>query len=68
MIRKINDALQKLIQILNWNQKFLGVVVLMCSFLAAVLETLGVSVIVPLVNALLQPEQLFENEIGRAHV
>ena len=61
MIRKINDALQKLIQILNWNQKFLGVVVLMCSFLAAVLETLGVSVIVPLVNALLQPEQLFEN-------
>lgn len=60
MIRKIIDALRKLFQILNRNQKILGVIVLICSMVAAVLETLGVSVIVPLVNALLQPEQLFE--------
>ena len=61
MIRKILDALRKLFQILNRNQKKLGIVVLVCSFIAAVLETLGVSVIVPLVNALLQPDQLFDN-------
>ena len=60
MIRKIIDALHKLFQILNRKQKILGIVVLLCSFIAAVLETVGVSVIVPLVNALLRPEQLFE--------
>lgn len=60
MVRKVIDALCKLFQILNRNQKILGIIVLVCSFFAAVLETLGVSVIVPLVNALLQPEQLFE--------
>lgn len=60
MVRKIIDALRKLFQILNTNQKILGVVVLICSLIAAGLETLGVSVIVPLVNALLQPEQLFD--------
>ena len=60
MVRKIIDALRKLFQILNRNQKILGVVVLICTIMAAGLETLGVSVIVPLVNALLQPEQLFD--------
>lgn len=61
MITKVIDALRKLFQILNRNQKILGIVVLISSFLAAILETLGVSVIVPLVTALLQPEQLFNN-------
>lgn len=60
MIRKVVDALHKLLQILNRNQKIWGIVVLLCSLVAAALETLGVSVIVPLVNALLKPEQLFE--------
>lgn len=61
MITKVIDSLSKLYRILNRNQKILAIVVLICSFLAAILETLGVSVIVPLVNALLQPEQLFQN-------
>lgn len=60
MLRKIASALNKLFQILNRNQKILGIMVLVCSFIAAILETLGVSVVVPLVNALLQPERLFE--------
>lgn len=60
MIRKTVNAIHKLFQILNRNQKILGIVVLICSFIAAGLETFGVSVIVPLVNVLLQPEQLFE--------
>ena len=59
MIIKTIDALRKLFQILNKNQKILGIVVLVCSFFSAILETLGVSIIVPLVNVLLQPEQLF---------
>ncbi len=61
MIRETIDTLQKLSRILNRNQKMMGSIVLVCSFIAAVLETLGVSIIVPLVNALLQPEQLFRN-------
>lgn len=61
MIIKIIDILRKLYQILNRNQKILGMIVLISSFLAAVLETLGVSIIVPLVNAMLQPKRLFEN-------
>lgn len=64
MIRKVIDALRKLFQILNRNQKILGIVVLISSFAAAMLETLGVSIIVPLVNALLQPGQLFDNMYG----
>lgn len=63
MTRKIEDFLQKIFRILTPNQKILGAIVLICSFLAAALETLGVSVIVPLVNALLQPGQLFENSL-----
>lgn len=66
MIRKIIDALRKIFQILNRHQKILGVIVLICSFIAAALETLGVSVIVPLVNVLLQPAQLFENAYIRS--
>ena len=60
MVIKVIHALRKLFLILNRNQKILGIVVLICSFIAAGLETFGVSVIVPLVNVLLQPERLFE--------
>ena len=61
MITKVIHALRKLFLILDRNQKILGIVVLLCSFFAAVLETLGVSIVVPLVNAMLQPERLFQN-------
>lgn len=60
MVTKVIYALRELFQILDRNQKILGIVVLVCSLIAAGLETLGVTVIVPLVNVLLQPEQLFE--------
>lgn len=65
MIQKIGNVLHKLFMVLNRNQKILGLIVLICSCIAATLETLGVSVIVPLVNALLQPEQLFNNSYIR---
>lgn len=60
MIRKTFDALRKLFLILNSKQKLLGAGVLLCTFFAAILEVLGVSAIVPLVNALLQPETLYK--------
>lgn len=59
MMKKATEVFCKLWRILTRGQKILGVGVLLCSALAAALEMLGVSVVVPLVNALLQPEQLF---------
>lgn len=61
MLKKVVNMLSKLFEILNSSQKLWGVIVLLCSVLAAVLETIGVSIIVPLVNVLLQPKQLLEN-------
>lgn len=63
MLKKVGNLLQKLFEIMSNSQKFLGLVVLACSLFAAVLETLGVSIIVPLVNVLLQPAKLLENEL-----
>lgn len=62
MIRKIFGITNKLFIILNRQQKILGVVVLVMGLLAASLETIGVSVIVPLVNVLLSPEVLWTNK------
>ena len=61
MIKKIVDTFHKLLHILNSHQKFGGVIVLSCSLLAALLETIGVSIIIPLVNVLLSPRELYEN-------
>ena len=60
MIKKSLDAWKKLMQILNAEQKRLFWLVLFAAIIAAIFETLGVSVIVPVVNALLTPEVLFE--------
>lgn len=49
--------------ILTPNQKKWGVVVFFLSLFGAVAETLGVSVILPLVQVMLEPEQLMEIEI-----
>lgn len=49
--------------ILTPNQKKWGVVVFFLSLLGAVAETLGVSVILPLVQVMLEPEQLMEIEV-----
>ena len=40
-----------------------GIFVFIMSFIGALVETLGVSVILPLVQAMLEPEMLFENDI-----
>ena len=61
-LSKAKDVVEKLMYILNDSQKRYGIIVLFASFMGALLETLGVSVIIPLINALLTPEVLLENE------
>jgi len=46
--------------ILNRRQKRLGVVVLIASIIGAFLQMLGVSIIVPLVSAMMQPDEFME--------
>lgn len=62
MIRRTINIFRRLKKILTTQQCLLGGVVLLGAIVAAVLETLGVTIIVPLVNVLLQPEQLYENK------
>ena len=60
--KKLVELAEKILYILTKEQKKYGVCIIAASFIAAILETLGVSVIVPLVNVLLTPEALMENE------
>ena len=64
--KKICELLNKLNYVLDSRQKRLGVLVFVCSILAALFETLGVSIIVPLIDVLVAPEKLLKNKyIGR---
>lgn len=63
MVRKIQDIYKKLIQVLTKRQKILFWFVVFAALISAIFETLGVSIVVPLVNALLTPEKLFELNI-----
>ena len=51
----------KLDMLLTRPQKLLGLLVFVCSILSAVFELLGVSVIVPLIDVLVDPDKLLEN-------
>lgn len=61
MIKKIKKLLHYLNTILSSEQKKYGVLLLFLSFLGAVFEVLGVSIIVPMVNLLMNPEILLSN-------
>ncbi len=52
---------RQLIQILNRRQKIAAISVAVLAMISALLETLGVSVVLPFILAMLQPEQLMEN-------
>lgn len=60
-LRKVADAISKLDYILTRKQKQYGVLVFLLSIISAVLETLGVSIIFPLLQAFLNPEELMAN-------
>ena len=55
MLKRIKDLFVKIVYILNKPQKTLGIIVLIMTFLGALLECIGVSIIVPLVNVILNP-------------
>lgn len=52
---------KQLLQILNSKQKRQAVIVALFAIVSALLETLGVSVIIPFILMMLQPEQLMNN-------
>ncbi len=60
-IASLIDVFRKLNYILNKKQKSFSVIVLFMTVVGAVFETLGVSIIIPLVSAFLSPELLMEN-------
>lgn len=60
MIGKTINVIKRLIQVLTKAQRRLFWLVLVGAVLSAICETLSVSVIIPLVNALLEPEKMLE--------
>lgn len=63
-LKSAKEVIQKLMYILSGEQKRYGMLVLIVSFVGALLETLGVSAIIPLINALITPEVILENELA----
>lgn len=60
-IRKVFDAIHKLRFILSREQKLYCVVVFIMSMISAVLEILGVSMVIPLLSVIMSIDQLKEN-------
>ena len=60
-MRNTIEIIRKINTLLSLNQKLLGLLVFACSILAAIFELLGVSVIVPLIDVLVDPGKLLEN-------
>ena len=61
-LRSVQDVWNKMMYILTPKQKKLSIVVFVMILLGAVLEMLGVSVIIPLVQAMVSTEELLRNE------
>lgn len=59
---KVKDVWNKLQFILTRKQKRLGLVILCMTLIGAIAETLGVSIIIPFVQAMVEPEQLMQNK------
>lgn len=57
-LAKIKDLFRKLNFMLTRQQKQYGVIVFLCTIISAVLETLGVSVVLPVVEGLMDVESL----------
>lgn len=59
-LAKIKDALHKLNFILTREQKGYSVIVFIMSIIHALFELLGISILVPMLNAFLEPETLYD--------
>ncbi len=60
-IKSAKDVIKKINYILNRSQKRWGAIVLVCIMIGAIVETFGVSIIIPFVQALLSPDVIREN-------
>lgn len=58
---KLESCIKKIIYLLNRPQKLLCMLVLLLTLIGSVLECLGVSIIIPVMNLLMEPEQFLNN-------
>ena len=56
------NMFKQLMAVLNNKQKRQAIIVAFMAIFSALLETMGVSVVIPFILAMLQPEQLIENK------
>ena len=61
-LNKVKDIWNKFQFILTKKQKHLAVVILLMTLVGAVVETLGVSIIIPFVQAMMEPEALMDHK------
>lgn len=62
-LKSVQDVWNKMLYILTPKQKRLSILVFAMILIGAVFETLGVSIIIPLVQAMVSTEQLMQNEM-----
>ncbi len=62
MFGRLRTINRKLMSILNRNQKIIGLFVILFSIITAAFEMIGVSVIIPLIDVLIDPQSLMKNE------
>ena len=60
-LKKIKDLYVKLSYILTLQQKLIGIVVVISALITAMFELLGVSIIVPLIHAIVNPMEIRNN-------
>lgn len=58
--RSLWQLIQKLLYILTKQQKKMGVVIILLIIIGSFLETLGISAIMPFIQAILEPDMIFE--------
>ena len=63
MIKTAIVEIKKIGEILNSNHKRKFVMVFLCSIIAAILEMVGVSAVIPLIKSMLEPEKLLSHPI-----
>lgn len=63
MIVLVKDLLSKIFDILNRKQRYLTFLVFFLTLIGALLEVIGVSAVLPLIQAMIYPDQLRENAL-----
>ena len=61
-MKKVKELLKKMSYILNRFQKILCVIVCGLTIIGSILECLGVTIIIPMVNVILSPETLMNSK------